>query len=164
MADEHNVLLMSFTDPQDCREAFQNAKVVLPGLAYVGVLERSPDGMVDVPESHAEDTTKYTVGAGVAGGLLGLLAGPVGALLGLANAAAVTDAVERAREEEGWAGMIFLSSRVEEGTAMLVADLYEESHQPADDLARRHGGTLERLPAKEFAAQVRAAEKAARKA
>ncbi|MFE0104911.1 histidine kinase [Streptomyces sp. NPDC059009] len=163
MADTHHVLLIFFDDPGRCRAAFEDFKL-LPDLAAVAVLERSADGIVDVPESHVESAAGYTVGAGVVGGLLGLLAGPAGAFLGLTNAAAAAEALANARDQEGGAALIYVSGRVEEGTAALVADLYEESPQPADDLALRHGGTLERLSAKEFAAQVRAAEKAARKA
>ncbi|MEU6050077.1 hypothetical protein AB0M94_03340 [Streptomyces xanthochromogenes] len=42
-----------------------------------------------------------------------------------------------------------------------MVDLYESGPEPADDLTRRHGGTLDRPTAKQFTAQVRAAERAA---
>ncbi|MFE0101340.1 hypothetical protein [Streptomyces sp. NPDC059009] len=163
MADEHNVLLVLFAEPDHCRAAFEDFRL-LPGVSAAAVLERSADGIVDVPESHVEDTSGYTVGAGIIGGVLGLLAGPAGSFLGLANASAAAEAFANAREAEGGSALIYVSSRVEDGTAALVVDAHEQSPQPADDLARRHGGALERLPAKEFAAQVRAAEKAARRA
>ncbi|MER5883378.1 histidine kinase [Streptomyces sp. NPDC001941] len=157
---DHHVLLISFADPARCREAFREA-AGLPGLSHAAVLERSAEGLLDVPETYVGDSTGHAVGAGVAGGLVGLLAGPIGAFLGMANASALAEAVESAREEEAGAALIFVSSRIEDGTSMLVVDVHEESPREADALAARYGGTLERLPAKEFGAQVRAAQKAA---
>ncbi|MFG3280812.1 histidine kinase [Streptomyces sp. NPDC048111] len=160
MADTQYVLLISFTDPARCRSAFEDA-VHLPGLRQAAVLERSADGLLDVPANEVRGVGMPTVGGGLVGGLLGLLGGPIGVLLGSAAGATLANAAENHRLLEDGAGLIMLSGRVEDGTSMLIVDLHEPSRQPADELARRHGGTLERLPAKEFAAQVAAAERAA---
>ncbi|WP_406340862.1 histidine kinase [Streptomyces sp. NBC_00648] len=160
MADTHHVLLISFTDPPRCRAAYEEA-VSLPGLRQAAVLERSAEGLLDVPDNHVRGAGVPTVGGGVVGGLVGLLGGPIGVLLGSAAGAALANAAENRQLIEDGAGLIMLSSRVEDGAAMLVLDLHEASPEPADELARRHGGALQRLTAKEFAAQVAAAERAA---
>ncbi|WP_438295346.1 histidine kinase [Streptomyces sp. HUAS TT7] len=160
MADTHHVLLVSFTDPARCRSAFAEA-VSLPGLRQAAILERSAEGLLDVPDNHVRGAGVPTVGGGLVGGLVGLLGGPIGVLLGSAAGATLANAAENRQLLEDGAGLIVLSSRVEDGMAMLVVDLHESSQQPADELARRHDGTLQRLSAKEFAAQVEAAERAA---
>ncbi|OKK22276.1 hypothetical protein AMK16_03685 [Streptomyces sp. CB00455] len=163
MADSHQMLLISFTGPAAGRAAFQEA-LGLPGLRQAAVLERSPDGLLHVPESHVHGSGIATAGGGLAGGLVGLLGGPVGVFLGTAAGAALGSAAENQQLREDGAGLIMLSSRVDDGASLLVLDVHESSPQPADDLARRHGGILERVPAKDFAAQVRAAERAAEQA
>ncbi|WP_405496381.1 histidine kinase [Streptomyces sp. NBC_00096] len=161
MADSHHhVLLITFASAPTGRAAYGDA-VGLPGLRQAAVLERSADGLLDVPDSHVSGAGVPTAGAGLAGGLLGLLGGPIGVFLGAAAGVALGNAAEDRWAQEDGAGMIMLSSRVEDGAALLIVDLYESEPEPADDLARRHGGTLERLTAKEFSAQVRAAERAA---
>ncbi|MFJ1751727.1 histidine kinase [Kitasatospora sp. NPDC088134] len=161
MSDHHhNVLLLGFTDPADCRAAYEKAKH-LPGLRQVAVVERDAEGVLDFPESHVRGAGVPTVGSGLVGGLVGLLGGPIGVLLGFAAGAALGNAAEQSELTEGGAGLILLSSRVEDGRALLVVDLVEHEHGPADALAAEYGATVERLAAEEFAAQVRAAEKKA---
>ncbi|WP_405704695.1 hypothetical protein OG264_00235 [Streptomyces xanthophaeus] len=53
MAESHQVLLVSFTDRQASRAAYQEA-LALPGLRQAVVVERSPEGLLDVPETHVE--------------------------------------------------------------------------------------------------------------
>ncbi|MGW2859572.1 hypothetical protein [Streptomyces sp. SDr-06] len=160
MADTHHVLLISFTDAERCRAAFEEA-VSLPGLRQAAILERSAEGLLDVPDNHVRGVGVPTVGGGLVGGLVGLLGGPIGVLLGSAAGATLANAAENRQLLEDGAGLIVLSSRVEDGTSMLVVDLHESSQQPADELAQRHSGRLQRLSAKDFAAQVEAAERAA---
>ncbi|MER5758777.1 hypothetical protein [Streptomyces sp. NPDC002082] len=161
MADSnHHVLLITFASAPSGRAAYQEA-IGLPGLRQAAVLERSAEGLLDVPESHVSGAGIPTAGAGLAGGLLGLAGGPIGVFLGAAVGVALGNAAEDQWAQEGGAGMIMLSSRVEDGAALLLVDLHESEPGPADQLARRNGGILERLTAKEFAAQVHAAERAA---
>lgn len=70
MAESHQVLLVSFTDRQASRAAYQEA-LALPGLRQAVVVERSPEGLLDVPETHVEGAGRLTEGGGAAEGLLG---------------------------------------------------------------------------------------------
>ncbi|MEV0090257.1 histidine kinase [Streptomyces sp. NPDC050738] len=169
MTETHQILLITFTSPtsptsttssERVRAAYEEA-LELPGLRQAAILERSAEGILDIPENHVRGAGVPTVGGGVVGGLVGLLGGPIGVLIGSAAGAALANARENHQLAEGGAGLIVLSSRVENGTSMLVLDLHESSPEAADALAAAHGGTLERLSAEEFTAQVEAAEKAA---
>ncbi|GAA1358304.1 histidine kinase [Streptomyces beijiangensis] len=160
MTENHHVLLIAFSDPERCRAAYEEA-LQLPGLRQAAILERSAEGLIDVPENHVRGAGVPTVGGGVVGGLVGLLGGPIGVLIGSAAGAALANARENRQLMEGGAGLIMLSGRVDDGVSMLVLDLHESSPDPADELAGRHGGTVERLSEKEFTEQVEAAERAA---
>ncbi|MER5863711.1 histidine kinase [Kitasatospora sp. NPDC002040] len=160
MTDQHNVVLLAFADPAAGRAALEQAKH-LPGLRQAAVLERSAEGLLEMGESFARGAGVPTVGSGVVGGLIGMLGGPVGAFLGFAAGAALGNAAEEERSATGGAGLIVLGPRVEDGTGLLVLDIKEASPEPADRFAAEHGATVDRLPAEEFAEQVKAAEQAA---
>ncbi|QKW22577.1 hypothetical protein HUT16_28955 [Kitasatospora sp. NA04385] len=158
MSDHHhNVLLLGFTDREECRRAYEDA-MHLPGLRQVAVLERDAEGIVDIPESHIRGAGVPTVGSGLVGGLVGLLGGPIGVLLGFAAGAAIGNAAEQTEMTDGGAGLIVLSSRVDNGRALLVADLVEHESGPADELAAKYGASVERISAEQFAEQVRIAK------
>ncbi|MEU1422990.1 histidine kinase [Kitasatospora sp. NPDC005751] len=160
MTDQHNVVLLTFPDPSACRPAFEEAEH-LPGLRQAAVLERSADGLLETKDGYARGAGVATVGSGVVGGLIGLLGGPIGSLLGFAAGAALGNAAEEGRAATGGAGLIVLSPRVPDGAAVLVLDIREASPAPADEFAARHGATVERIDAEDFAGQVRAAEERA---
>ncbi|MBD0742879.1 histidine kinase [Streptomyces sp. CBMA152] len=160
MSDRHHVVLLPFADPARCRSAFAQAKE-LPGLRQAAILERSADGVLDVPDNHVRGAGVPTVGSGVVGGLIGLLGGPLGMLLGFTAGAALGNAAEGRRELDDMAGLIVLSARVPDGAALLVLDLDEASPAPVDQLAADHDVAAERLSASAFAEQVRAAERQA---
>ncbi|MFJ9523097.1 hypothetical protein ACIRPK_33230 [Kitasatospora sp. NPDC101801] len=160
MTDQHNVVLLAFADPDTCRAALEPAKH-LPGLRQAAVLERSTDGLLEMGDSFARGAGVPTVGSSVVGGLIGMLGGPVGVFLGFAAGAALGNAAEQERGATGGAGLIVLGPRVADGTGLLVLDIKEESPSPVAEFATEHGATVERLPAEDFAEQVRAAEEAA---
>ncbi|MEV6979017.1 histidine kinase [Kitasatospora sp. NPDC093806] len=160
MSDNHHVLLLDFTDRAACRTAFDEA-AHLPGLRQSAIVERLADGTLEVPASQVRGAGTSTVGAGVVGGLAGLLGGPIGVLLGWVAGTALGGAAEAWRDHEGGAGLIVLAEQVDEGHSLLVLDLAEQTPEPADELAARHGVTLRRIPAAEVAERVKAARRAA---
>jgi hypothetical protein len=160
MTDQHHVVLLAFADREACRSALEEAEH-LPGLRQAAVLERSTEGLLEIGDSFTRGAGVPTVGSGVVGGLLGMLGGPVGAFLGFAAGAALGNAAEGERAATGGAGLIVLGPRVADGTGLLVLDIKETSPEPADRFAAEHGATVERIPADDFAEQVRAAVEAA---
>ncbi|MFD7579947.1 hypothetical protein [Kitasatospora sp. NPDC059817] len=157
MSEQHNVVLLTFPDATAWRAAFDEAQH-LPGLRQLAALERSADGLLEIQDTFTRGAGVTTVSSGVLGGLVGLVGGPIGVLLGFAAGAALGNAAEEGRATEGGAGLIMLSPRVPDGGALLVLELRESSPDRADDLASRHGATVERIDAQDFAEQVRAAE------
>ncbi|MFD7901539.1 histidine kinase [Kitasatospora sp. NPDC059747] len=160
MSEQHNFVLLTFPDAAGWRAAYDEAQH-LPGLRQVAALERSADGLLEVRDGFVRGAGVATVGSGVLGGLVGLLGGPIGVLLGFAAGAVLGNAAEEHQATEGGAGLIVLSPRVPDGGAMLVVDVREASPGPADELAAKHGATVERIDARAFEEQVKAAERKA---
>jgi hypothetical protein len=160
MTASHTAVLLSFPDPDRCRAAFAEAKH-LPGLRQAVILARSEEGEVAPLESYARGAVASALGASVLGGLVGLLAGPAGAVVGFTAGAALATTAEGRREVAETPVLIVLSTRVDEGAALLVLEMHESSPDPVDEFAARHAVTPERIPAEELAEQVRAAENAA---
>ncbi|MFJ6405522.1 hypothetical protein ACIQK9_08330 [Streptomyces hydrogenans] len=148
-----NVLLLAFQDPERCGAAFREAQR-LPGYRQEVSVARRSDGGLEMLDAHVRGTGAATVGGGAAGLALGLLGGPVAALLGFTAGALLGNAAEKHNLEEGGEALITLSARVPEGGAMLVLYLHERDPEPADELAARHGASVERLSAGELHAEV----------
>ncbi|MEU1283222.1 histidine kinase [Kitasatospora sp. NPDC005856] len=160
MSDQHNVVLLTFPDAGAWRPAFQEAQR-LPGLRFAATLERGADGVLEAKDTFGRGAGVATVGSGLLGGLVGLLGGPVGAFLGFAAGAALGNAAEEHYASEAGAALIVLSPRVPDGGALLALEVREASPAPADELAARHGATVERIDEHTFTEQVRAAERKA---
>ncbi|MEU9040938.1 MULTISPECIES: histidine kinase [unclassified Kitasatospora] len=160
MSEQHNVVLLTFPDAAGWRPAFDETQH-LPGLRVAAALERSADGMLEIKDTFTRGAGLATVGSGLVGGLVGLLGGPIGVLLGFAAGAALGNAAEERYATEAGAALIVLSARVPDGGALLALEVRESSPGPADDLAARHGATVERIDTHTFTEQVRAAEQKA---
>ncbi|QMU70338.1 hypothetical protein [Streptacidiphilus sp. P02-A3a] len=88
------------------------------------------------------------------GGLVGLLAGPAGAMVGFTAGAALATTAEERREFAETPALIVLGARVAEGSALLVLELHESSPGPVDGFAARHDAAPSGIPAEELAHQV----------
>ncbi|MFE4520141.1 histidine kinase [Kitasatospora sp. NPDC056783] len=163
MSDQHHVVLLTFPDADGWRPAFDEAQR-LPGLRFAAVLERSAEGLLEAKDTFGRGAGVATVGSGLLGALVGMLGGPVGAFLGFAAGAALGNAAEEHFAGEAGAALIVLSPRVPDGGALLALEVREASPDPADELAARHGASVERIDEHTFAEQVRAAEKKAEEA
>ncbi|MFJ9446016.1 histidine kinase [Kitasatospora sp. NPDC101235] len=160
MSDQHNVVLLTFPDTAAWRPAFDEAQR-LPGLRFAAALERSADGLLEAKDTFGRGAGVATVGSGLLGGLVGLLGGPMGAFLGFAAGAALGSAAEEHYASEAGAALIVISPRVPDGGSLLALEVREASPAPADELAARHGASVERIDEHTFTEQVRAAEKRA---
>ncbi len=163
MPDSPAMLFITFDDPAPARAAYQEVKE-LPGVRQAAVLERSDEGLLDVPESWVHGAGTPTVVSGIVGGLVGLLGGPVGVFLGWTAGTVLAGAAEIKRFQDAAEGLTVYSSGLAEGGSLLIAEVREQSPGAADALAARHGGRLVRRPAEEVAAEVRAAQEAAEEA
>lgn len=96
------------------------------------VLEKQSDGSVTVPESALADFPVRTIQGTALGGLLGLLAGPVGVTVGMSLGALAglwSDAVGAAIDEDF---LKEVSASLKPGSAALVIDASEEWITPLD--------------------------------
>jgi uncharacterized membrane protein len=161
MADEKNVLIITFPDPSRAFQALSELKGQ-PGVVSAAVVERSADGKVQVADNYTPMVGVGTVGVGAVGALIGLIAGPLGMLLGWSSgtiAGATFDTVEAADADDG---LTELSRRIPAGGNALLVEMTETSHAIADDIAK--DGSITRIPTVEVEAEVRSAQDAARTA
>ena len=163
MADEQNVLIVTFPDPSTAYKALSEIKG-MDGVASAAVVERTADGQVRIADGYTPKAGAGTSVGGLIGAVVGILAGPLGVLLGWSTgliAGAAYDADEAADTEDGFT---VLSQRIAAGGNALLAEISETSHAPADDLAGRLGGSLSRIPVSEVEAEIASAREAARQA
>jgi uncharacterized membrane protein len=161
MADEENVLIITYPDPSKTFQALSELKGQ-PGVVSAAVVERSAGGAVQVADSYTPMVGAGTVGAGAVGALIGLIAGPLGMLLGWSSgtlAGATFDTLEAADADDG---LTELSRRIPAGGNALLVEMTETSHAIADDIAK--DGSITRIPTAEVEAEVMAAQDAARAA
>ncbi|MFE9423909.1 histidine kinase [Kitasatospora sp. NPDC006697] len=158
-----SMLFITFDDRTAAEAAYREAKE-LPGARQAAVLTRSDEGLLETPESWVHGAGRPTVATGIVGGLLGLFAGPVGALLGWSAGTVIGGAAELKQFQAGAEGLLVYSKDLAEGHAMLIVEVNEHDPAPADRLAAAHGGRLLRRPASEVEAEVRAADTAAEEA
>lgn len=161
MADEKNVLIITFPDPSKSFQALSEFKGQ-PGVVGAAVVERSAGGEVQVADSYTPTVGVGTVGGGAVGALIGLIAGPLGMLLGWSSgtiAGATFETMDAADEDDG---LTELSKRIPPGGNALLVEMTETSHAIADDIAK--DGSITRIPTAEVEAEVKSAQDAASKA
>ncbi|MDH6133237.1 hypothetical protein P3T37_002632 [Kitasatospora sp. MAA4] len=163
MPETHTMLFVTFQDGGSARAAYEEVKEV-HGVRQAAVLERSVDGLLDVPESWVRGAGAATVAGGVVGGLVGLLGGPLGVFLGWTAGTMLGGAAEIQHFQDAAEGLMVYSSGLAEGGSLLIAELREHTPDTADAIAARYGGTVVRRPAEEVEAEVQAAQAAAERA
>ncbi|WP_371495164.1 histidine kinase [Kitasatospora sp. NBC_00374] len=154
------MLFVTFEDTDHARQAYREMRE-LHGVRQAAVMERTADGLLDVPESWVRGAGATTVLSGVVGGLVGLIGGPIGVFLGWGAGTALGGGAEYKRFNDAAEGLMVFSRKLADSTSMLIVDLTESSPGPADAIAARHGGRLVRRPAAEVDAEVRQAQAAA---
>ncbi|MEV4611377.1 histidine kinase [Kitasatospora sp. NPDC049258] len=160
MTETHSMLFVTFDDTGSARAAYREMKE-LHGVRQAAVMERTADGLLDVPDSWVRGAGATTVLSGVVGGLVGLIGGPIGVFLGWGAGTALGGGAEFKRFSDATEGLMVFSRGLAEGTTLLIVELTESGPQAADEIAARHGGRLVRRPAAEVEAEVRAAQEAA---
>jgi hypothetical protein len=93
--------------------------------------------------------------------VVGVLAGPLGVLLGFGTGALIGGAFDIDRAAGAESTVSLLSAQIPPGSTALMVDAVEAAAEPLDQLAARFGATVERQPAAQVAAEVAAAEEAA---
>ena len=163
MPEENNVLVIHFAESSKAFEALSQLKGQ-PGVRGAAVVERTADGEVRPADGYSpEGGTGVAVGGSV-GALIGILAGPVGVLLGWSTGMLAGMAYEADELADADDGFTILSQSIPAGGNALIVEITETSHAFADDVAARLDGTITRLPVGDVQAEIESAQKAARKA
>lgn len=163
MADEKNVLIITFSDPSKAYQALSEVKA-LDGVDGAAVVERTAAGQIQIADGYTPKVGEGTAVGGLVGALVGVLAGPLGVLLGWSTglvAGVAYDSGEAADTEDGFT---VLSQRIAAGGNALLVEMTEADHATMDDLVGGMGGAISRVTVKEAEAEVAAAQDAARKA
>lgn len=160
MAREHSILTFDFPDAEAADQAFAEVKH-LPGTHQAARVERDDDGLLQLREGWVHDAGAPTVGVGIAGGLIGLVGGPLGALIGWAAGTMIAGYAEDVAYKRAAEALTVLAVDLPEHAQAVLAEVREEDREPADSLAAKHGGTVSRRSADEVKAGVREAETAA---
>ena len=163
MPEEKNVLIMQFPHPSDAFQALSTMKVQ-PGVRGAAVAERTAEGQVQVADAYSPGGGTGIVGGGLVGAVIGIIAGPLGVLLGWSTGALVGAAFESDEAEDTDDGFTILSRSIPKGGNALIVEMAESSHAIADDVANKLGGTVTRVPAAEVEAEVESAREAAAEA
>jgi uncharacterized membrane protein len=130
------------------------------------VIERAPDGSMQLPSSPDMVTGVTTGGGSLIGMLMKVLGGPLGMLLGWRGAAVIAAAADmRMAERSGELGELGeLSVSVRLGNAVVVADVTELETGILDRATAPLGATVVRRPADLVLEELAAAEQAAKAA
>ncbi|WP_152617636.1 histidine kinase [Phaeacidiphilus oryzae] len=160
MAKEHLILTFDFPDAETADQAFAEVKH-LPGTHQAARVERDAEGLLQLREGWVHDAGAPTVGVGIAGGLIGLVGGPLGALIGWVAGTMIAGYAEDVAYRHAAEALTVLAVDLPEHAQAVLAEVREEDRGPADQLAAKYGATLTRRPADEVKAGVEAAERQA---
>jgi uncharacterized membrane protein len=166
MPAQNNILVMQFPESSQAFEAMSQLKGQ-PGVIGAAVVERTPDGQVHVADGYSQEVGGPTATGGMVGALIGVLAGPLGVLLGWSSGTLIGMAYEADEAADADDGFTILSRSISAGRNALIVEMVEmneSSHAVADAVAEKLNGTITRLPAAEVEAEIESAREAARKA
>ncbi len=159
---EHNVLVVKFPDHSAAFEAFASLAPVR-GVKAAAVVAREADGRLSVPEQSGGGSKGFWTGS-LVGAFVGILAGPLGVLLGWSAGAIVGSSFDWKREADEEDGVSVLSERIEPGSNVLMVEAEESDHDTLDNLFSPLQGDVLRLTADEVDAEVTQANEQAKEA
>jgi uncharacterized membrane protein len=166
MAATESVVIIRFPQSSQAYQALSELRGVAESLNSLEVrsaalVERKPDGTLNVPEGDDAIIGVGTASGGLIGMLAGVLGGPLGVLLGFGAGVLVGGVfdVDRATSVDG--ALSLLSAQIPPGSTAVIVDAVETTPEPLDQFAARFQATVERQPVAQVAVEVEAAEAAA---
>lgn len=157
------IVVATFDDESKTYQAFSEikraaaeGKLKINGLT---VMHRNLDGQFVVKDAAIKNYGGSITG-GIIGAFVGMLAGPIGVLLGW-GAGALLGGVRDAREiMEDQSLFQTLSSDMSVGTTALVGEVENEKDNAIDQVVRKLNGDLMRRPTEDVEADIRAMQQA----
>ena len=166
MATTESVAIIRFPQSSQAYQALSELRGLSGAFTHLDVrsaalVERRPDGTLNVPEGGDAIIGVGTASGGLLGMLAGVLGGPLGVLLGVGTGALVGGLFDIDRAAGVDSALSLLSAQVPPGSTALILDAVEDTTVPLDQLAVRFGATVARQPAAQVIAELEAAEAAA---
>ena len=166
MTATESVVVIRFPQAGQAYQALSELRGLTESLATLevrsaAIVERRPDGTVNVPEGGDAVIGGGTAAGGLLGMLVGVLGGPLGVLFGFGTGALVGGLFDIDRAAIVDSAVALLSAQIPAGSTALIVDAVETTPQPLDQLAARFDAIVERQPAGQVAMEVEAAEAAA---
>jgi len=162
---QKDVLVIGFTEPSKAYEALSVLKQCDAegriGLESAAIVERTQDGGLDVPESVDNDEFVGMAGGSLIGMLIGVLAGPLGVLVGWGSGALVGGAFDIDRSLTSDEALTVLGRAIPPGSTAVIASVDEPVVQVIDAEMYRLGGEVTRRSVAEVMGELEAAEDAA---
>ena len=162
----YNIVGAMFAAESEAREAL-NALAETPKLNGTTILQMSlikrKNGELKLCDNFTSEylTSKDTVKGGVIGGLIGLLGGPITALLGGAAGVLIGDAVDADNKLDSQDLIEQVAQRLEEGDMALIMLVDEADEGILDHMLVKYNTFVVRYDAETIAKEVEAAEKRA---
>jgi uncharacterized membrane protein len=162
---QQNVVVIGFTEPSKAYQALSVLKACDAdgriGLESAAVVERTPEGTLNVPESAENDELVGMASGSVVGTLIGVLGGPVGMLLGWGAGAMVGGAFDVDRAVTSDEALTVLGTAIPAGSTAVIASVEEPAVEVIDGEMAKLGGEVTRRPVSDVMAELDAAEEAA---
>jgi uncharacterized membrane protein len=163
-----NVVVIGFTDQSKAYEALSVLKECAAdgriGLDAAAVVERTPEGTLNIPESTDNVALVGTASGSLIGMLLGVIGGPVGVLLGWGTGALTGGAFDIYRADKSDEALRALGEAIPPGSTAVIANVSEPAVEVIDGEMARLEGEVTRRPVAEVMDQLEAAEQANRAA
>lgn len=160
---ESTIIVATFDEESKTYQAFSEIKRLSTEGAFkingLTVMHRNLEGQFAVKDA-AIRNYGGSIWGGVIGSLIGLMAGPLGLLLGW-GAGSIIGGIRDAREiMEDRSLFQRLSEDMTVGTTALVGEIQDEKDSRLDQVVRNLGGELLRRPTDDVEADIRAMESA----
>jgi len=160
-----NVVVVRFTEPSKAYQALSVLKECdAQGrieLESAAVVERTPNGQLQIPESADNVGLVGTASGSLIGMLVGVLGGPVGVLLGWGAGAMMGGAFDVDRAVTSDEALTVLGQAIPPESTAVIASVEEPVVEVIDAEMAMLGGEVTRRPVVEVMAELEAAEDAA---
>lgn len=165
MSQMENVVVVRFTEQSKAYEALSVLKQCDAdgriGLESAAIVERGPNGELNIPEGTDNDELVGMASGSLIGMLIGILGGPVGVLVGWGSGAVTGGAFDLVRSDKSEEALTVLGRGIPSGSTAVIASVTEPAVEVIDGEMAKLDGEVTRRPVPEVMAEVEAAEDAA---
>ncbi|WP_328442153.1 histidine kinase [Streptomyces sp. NBC_00444] len=158
-----NAIALRFADRAPAYQVLSELKHLNSATTEVRgavLIERTQDGTVHFPEGMDTEAGRGTAVGSLVGSLVGILGGPLGLLMGWGIGALIGGGHDYKRATEATEAVGAFTPHVPPGGTVILAGVEEADTEAMNLLAMRYGATLERRPADDVRAELKAMEKA----